>query len=189
MSHRHFTRPLKIYWVVFLLCNTLPNWKGVSLNFQPFFWSWIIQSHDKYKTVLGKKVLRNGCWGKKCWKKVLREKMLGKNVGKNMKNKGIFWNKSSHVHCFINFLICNGNTVCLLVDVALGFRLFHVGVIPGHPSKKQCECANQSGEDEKFRGLKNCICKSIYIHIWPWICWRGKSKLSNDHPLDHCVKQ
>ena len=25
--------------------------------------------------------------------------------------------------------------------------------------------------------------------LWPWISWRGKSKLPNEHPLEHCVKQ
>ena len=27
------------------------------------------------------------------------------------------------------------------------------------------------------------------IQLWPWISWRGKSKLPNEHPLEHCVKQ
>ena len=26
-------------------------------------------------------------------------------------------------------------------------------------------------------------------HLWTWLCWRGKSKLPNKHPLEHCVKQ
>ena len=27
------------------------------------------------------------------------------------------------------------------------------------------------------------------IHLWTWLSWRGKSKLPNEHPLEHCVKQ
>ena len=28
-----------------------------------------------------------------------------------------------------------------------------------------------------------------YFHHWTWLSWRGKRKLSNEHPLEHCVKQ
>ena len=27
------------------------------------------------------------------------------------------------------------------------------------------------------------------VHLWTWLSWRGKSKLPNEHPLEHCVRQ
>ena len=30
---------------------------------------------------------------------------------------------------------------------------------------------------------------NTYIHPWTRLSWRGKSKLPNEHPLEHCVKQ
>ena len=30
---------------------------------------------------------------------------------------------------------------------------------------------------------------SVCAHLWTWLSWRGKSKLLNEHPLGHCVKQ
>ena len=27
------------------------------------------------------------------------------------------------------------------------------------------------------------------VHLWTWLSWRGKSKLPNEPPLEHCVKQ
>ena len=29
----------------------------------------------------------------------------------------------------------------------------------------------------------------FHIHLWTWLSWRGKNKLLNEHPLEHCVKQ
>ena len=26
------------------------------------------------------------------------------------------------------------------------------------------------------------------VHLWTWLSWRGKRKLPNEHPLEHCVK-
>ena len=31
--------------------------------------------------------------------------------------------------------------------------------------------------------------RHIPLHLWTWLSWRENSKLPNEHPLDHCVKQ
>ena len=30
---------------------------------------------------------------------------------------------------------------------------------------------------------------NAYWHLWTWLSWRGKGKLPNEHPWEHCVKQ
>ena len=39
-------------------------------------------------------------------------------------------------------------------------------------------------------GLQLIIFSSLaFVHFWTWLSWRGKSKLPNEDPLEHCVKQ
>ena len=66
---------------------------------------------------------------------------------------------------------------------------FHLGTLAhGKRSQQILQARKHWTASLNSHNTKICPCKSV-VHLWSWLSWRGKSKLPNEDPLEHCVKQ